>query len=171
MGRILGIGLIIGGLFVAIILSVLMFVYVGEGSLSRGAAVLGFAIGFIVLVLPQWGVGGFMLWKGGQDMAADARADQQRKLLNIVKTRGQVDIGDLVIEMQSDRDSVKQMLHDLVGMGLFSGYVNWDEGVLYSQEAGQLRDLTRCRHCDGEVELAGKGVIRCPYCGTEYFLE
>ena len=28
-----------------------------------------------------------------------------------------------------------------------------------------------CEVCGGQLELAGPGVIRCPYCGTEYFLE
>jgi tRNA(Ile2) C34 agmatinyltransferase TiaS len=62
------------------------------------------------------------------------------------------------------------MLHELVGMGLFAGYVNWDEGMLYSRQASELRQLSQCENCGGQLELAGKGVIRCPYCGTEYFL-
>ena len=96
---------------------------------------------------------------------------QQRLLLNIVQTRGQVAISDVVLEMQSTRDAVQQMLYDLVGKGLFSGYVVWDEGMLYSAQASKLRELSRCLNCNGELELGGKGVIRCPYCGTEYFLD
>ena len=88
----------------------------------------------------------------------------------MVKTRGQAPIADLVFELKSTRDEVQGWIHDLVGLGIFSGYVNWDEGILYSIEASQLRDLTRCKHCGGEVQLAGKGVVRCAYCGTEYFL-
>jgi tRNA(Ile2) C34 agmatinyltransferase TiaS len=42
--------------------------------------------------------------------------------------------------------------------------------VLYSAEVSALRGTTRCKHCGGEVTLAGKGVIKCPFCGTEYFL-
>lgn len=171
MGRILGIILIIGGIIVGIIIISLMGVYRSEGSLSGGAAVLGSAIGFIVLVLPQWGIGGFLLWKGGREADTAVQANKQRQLLNMVKTRGQIAISDLVIEMQSSQDEVNQMLHELVGMGLFSGYVNWDEGMLYSEQASALRELTNCLNCNGELELAGKGVIRCPYCGTEYFLD
>lgn len=171
MGRTLGIILIAGGIIVGIIIGVLMLVYAREGNLSTGAATLGFTIGVLVLVLPQLGVGAFMLWRGQQEAAEIAQANKQRQLLNIVKTRGQIAISDLVIEMKSSRDEVEHMLHELVGMGLFSGYVVWQEGMLYSRQAQQLRQLDRCLNCNGELELAGKGVIRCPYCGTEYFLD
>ncbi len=171
MGRTIGIILLAGGVIVGIIITALMGVYYNEGSLSGGAAMLGWVIGIAVLVLPQLGVGGYMLWKGGQEAATAVTANKQRDLINIVKTRGQVAISDLVIEMQSSREEVEQMLHQLVGMGLFAGYVNWDEGMLYSRQASELRQLTRCENCGGELELAGKGVIRCPYCGTEYFLD
>jgi len=171
MGRILGIILIAGGIIVGIIITALMLVYRGEGSLTSGAAMLGWVLGIAVLVLPQLAIGAFLLWKGSQEAVVAEKADQQRELLNIVKTRGQVDIRDVAIEMQVSKDDVHDMIHDLVGMGLYSGYINWDEGILYSSEASQLRELTNCKHCGGQLELAGKGVIRCPFCGTEYFLD
>ena len=169
MGKTLGIILIAGGIIVGIIITALMLVYSGEGRLTAGGATLGIALGLIVLVLPQIGFGAFLLWKGGQDAEITARAQDQRQLLDMVKTRGQIAISDLVIELNSSRDVVQQNLHQLVGMGLFSGYVNWDEGMLYSRQATELHALTNCQHCNGELELAGKGVIRCPFCGTEYF--
>jgi len=171
MGRILGIILIAGGIIVGIIITALMMVYSREGSLTAGAATLGWVLGIAVLVLPQLGIGAFLLWKGSQEAATAEKADKERELLNIVKSRGQVDIRDVAIEMQVSKDEVHDMLHDLVGMGLYSGYINWDEGVLYSSQASQLRELTQCKHCGGQLELAGKGVIRCPFCGTEYFLD
>lgn len=171
MGRTLGIILLIGGTLVALVLGVLMLTYSREGSLSGGAAVLGFALGFLVLVLPQWGIGGYLLWKGSQEAQTAAVAEKQRELLDIIKARGQIDIGDVAIQMQVGKDEVQHMLHQLVGMGLYSGYINWDEGTLYSKEASQIRELKNCYHCGGEVEFAGKGVLRCPYCGTEYFLD
>ena len=171
MGRILGIILIAGGIIVGIIVTALMMIYRGEGSLTSGAAMLGWVLGIAVLVLPQLAIGVFLLWKGGQEAATAEKADKERELLNIVKSRGQVDIRDVAIEMQVSKDEVHDMIHDLVGMGLYSGYINWDEGVLYSSQASQLRELTECNHCGGQLELAGKGVIRCPFCGTEYFLD
>ncbi|RMD49284.1 MAG: hypothetical protein D6835_05510 [Candidatus Thermofonsia bacterium] len=170
MGRTLGAILIAGGVIVGAIVIWLMNAMQSDGGLTSAGAALGIVLGLLVLVLPQLGFGIFLLWKGGQEAKTAVSAKKQRQILDIVKSRGQIPISDLVIEMQSNRDDVQQLLHQLVGMGLYSGYVNWDEGMLYSQEASELRTLDRCKHCDGELSLAGKGVIRCPYCGTEYFL-
>lgn len=170
MGKTLGVVLLIGGIVVGGIIAILMFVYRSEGSLTSGAATLGFVIGFIILVLPQLGFGAFLLIRGRQEAIDAQTATNQRKLLGIIKTRGQVNIVDLVMDMQSSRDEVQNMIYELVNMGLYSGYINWKEGTLYSSEASELRNLDRCKNCGGQLELAGKGVIRCPYCGTEYFL-
>jgi hypothetical protein len=170
MGRTLGIILLIGGTLVALVIGWLMLTMSGEGSTTSSGAVLGFALAFLVLVLPQWAIGAYLFWKGGQEAAVQETREKQRELLDIIKSRGQVDIGDAAIEMQVNRDEVQDMLHQLVGMGLYSGYINWDEGILYSREASQIRELSKCYHCGGEVNFAGKGVLRCPYCGTEYFL-
>lgn len=170
MGKTLGVILIIGGIVVGAIIIALMMVYKSEGSLTSGAATLGIVIGFLVLVLPQLGFGAFLLMRGKQEALVAESAGKQRKMLGIIKARGQVPISDLAIELRSSREEVQGMLYELVNMGLYSGYINWPEGTLYSSEASELRTLDRCKNCNGQLELAGKGVIRCPYCGTEYFL-
>ncbi len=170
MGRTLGIILIIGGLVVGAIVVALMLVYRNEGSLSSGAATLGIALGLLALALPQLGFGAYLLMRGQQEAAVAETAGKQRQLLGMVKARGQVQIADLAIELRTSRDELQKMIYELVNMGLYSGYVNWAEGTLYSSQASELRQLDRCKNCSGQLELAGKGVIRCPYCGTEYFL-
>jgi tRNA(Ile2) C34 agmatinyltransferase TiaS len=62
------------------------------------------------------------------------------------------------------------MIYELVGLQVFSGYINWDQGILYSSDASKLRELTQCKNCGGEIQLVGKGVVKCKFCGTEYFL-
>ncbi|MBI5959377.1 MAG: hypothetical protein HY866_11620, partial [Chloroflexi bacterium] len=90
---------------------------------------------------------------------------------NIVQSRGQVKLDDLIVEMQLPRDQVRDMIHSLVGLGVFSGYVNWDDGgTLYSSDAKHLRDLKSCPNCGGEITLSGKGVAKCRFCNTEFFL-
>lgn len=170
MGRTLGIILIIGGLVVGAIVVGLMLVYRNEGSLTSGAAALGITLGLLVLSLPQLAFGVYLLTRGQQEAATAAQASKQRELLGIVKTRGSVPVSDLAIELQTSRDEVQDMIHQLVGMGLYTGYINWEKGILYSAEASQLRELTRCANCSGQLTLAGKGVVQCPFCGTEYFL-
>jgi len=139
-----------------------------DGELQSGGAILAIAL-VVIVALPLLGAGVFLLIRAGREDVELARVAKQRKVLNIVLTQGQARIADVALQMEASRDEVKAWLHDLVGKGLFSGYVNWDEGVLYSRQASQLKG-NRCPNCGGEVKLAGKGVVTCPYCGAEIFL-
>jgi hypothetical protein len=58
----------------------------------------------------------------------------------------------------------------LVGKGLFSGYIDWQDGILYSRQVRQLRGAGACSNCGGKLELAGKGIIKCPYCASDIFI-
>ncbi|HEY89427.1 MAG TPA: hypothetical protein G4N98_06810, partial [Thermoflexia bacterium] len=82
----------------------------------------------------------------------------------------QVDVASAALELDVSRSDLKEMVYDLVNKGFFAGYINWDEGMLYSQDAAQLKAGSRCPNCSGELELVGKGVVSCPYCGTDIFL-
>ena len=167
-GRLIGALLIVGALACGAIGGVWAAVNRSEGKLESGGMIFAVAL-VAVVALPLLGAGLYVLSKAGREDAEMARVAKQRKLLNLVSTQGQVRIAEVAVEMNATRDEVKAWLTDLVGKGLFSGYVNWDEGVLDSRQASQLKD-NRCPKCGGEVKLAGKGVVTCPYCGTEIFL-
>ncbi len=141
-----------------------------EGSTTAGGAALGLVLLLVVIVGPLAAGGVIALTRGRKEEAEQSAAQQQRKILDMVRTRGQVHVSDMIVELQSDLPTVQAMIYRLVGMGVFSGYVKWDEGILYSAEAASLREMENCRNCGGQLKLAGKGVIKCPYCGTEYFL-
>ncbi len=168
-GRLTGMLVVAGGAALGVIGTLWLAFAVIGGGMEITAGLLGLSL-LALVVLPTLGAGVYLLARGGQEERAGQEAAQLRKVLDVVKTRGQVPVTDLVLELGSTRDQVHDWIHRLVGMGVFSGYVNWDEGMLYSAQASALRELERCKHCGGEVKLAGKGVITCPYCGTEYFL-
>lgn len=170
MGKTIGYILIAAGIIAVALVAFLLFAQRGDGLSSSGAA-LGFVAFTLFVGLPLLGGGIFFLNKGQDDATKDAERKRQRKLLNMVKAQGQVHIDEVAIELDVRREVVQGLLHDLVGKGLYSGYIKWDEGVLYSAEATKLRELTNCRNCGGELTLAGKGIVTCPYCGTEYFLD
>jgi hypothetical protein len=173
MNRALGVVFIVAALGVCVIGSTVLGAGVAgmaNSSLTPAAALLGFGLLFVILVAPLGGFGIYILVRSKGEAAAEQEAAKQRKILDMVSAHGRVDISDVVIELHSNTDEVKSMIYKLVGMGVFSGYINWDNGVLYSEEAVGLRGLEECKHCGGKLTLAGKGIVKCPFCGTEYFL-
>jgi len=168
-GRLVGLLLIGGSILVLIVGGAWLVGGISEGTMRTTGALLGGAL-LVIILLPMFGGGLFLLVRSGREAVEEAERDELRKILDMVKSRGQLPISDLAIELGANQREVQDKIHALVGMGIFSGYINWEEGVLYSQDAAGLRDLERCKYCGGELKLAGKGVVTCPYCGTEYFL-
>jgi ribosomal protein S27AE len=169
-GRVIGLILLGVGVVLGVGVTVWLVSGMNEGNLEGSGAALGFVLLFGFLILPLIGGGIFFLVRGQSEAKELATIQEQRALLDAVKTRGQVQISDLVLDLKSTTDKVQRDLRQLVGRGLFSGYVDWDKGVLYSVEASKLQGQQSCPNCGGQLELAGKGLIRCPYCGAEIFL-
>ena len=165
VGLIMAVG---GGLLIALVVAWVLQGVANDDVEGTGAT-LGIGLAAIIL-LPIIGGGLYLVLKGRSEQADLARVDQQRKLLNVVQTRGQVSIADLTLDLNSSRDQVKADLEELVGRGLFSGYVDWKRGMLFSVEASKLDGQKNCPNCGGEVALGGKGLVVCPYCGAEIFL-
>ncbi len=169
LGRVVGILMIIGGIVIFTFGALFSVGQSASGELSTGGAIVGLALASVpALVLAGFGV--VVLTRSRQEEEWSEERAELRKILDIVETQGEVEISGLVLELGTSRKEVQDQIYALVGMGLFSGYINWDEGTLYSSEASSIRDLRRCKFCGGEVEFAGKGVLRCPYCGAEYFI-
>ena len=118
-------------------------------------------MGFVLFSLPFLAVGLYFLLRSKGEVVEQTQADKERAILNAVTTRGRVGVADLAIENNASRDEVKRYVYDLIGKDLFRGYVNWNKGELVSAEAAQIKDGT-CPNCGGPVELAGKGLVRCP---------
>lgn len=168
-GRLVGIILFVAGILVC--LGGFAVSFTSTRSVETNASG-GFVLGVFLsalIAIPLVGVGVFLMIRGRAEEAELADVSRQRKILDMVKTRGQVDLSDLVLELKSNTNQVRDDVYKLVGMGLFTGYVNWDEGILYSREASQLTG-NKCPNCGGEQQFAGKGVITCKYCGTDVFL-
>jgi hypothetical protein len=168
-GRLIGIILILAGILVCLGCSAVSFF--STRNVETGATsgmVLGLVIS-VFIAIPLIGVGIYLMIRGRAEEEELADVSRQREILDMVTTRGQVKISDLVFELDSTSDEVRDDIYKIVGLGLFTGYVNWDEGVLYSREASQLTG-NKCPNCGGEQAFAGKGVITCQYCGADIFL-
>jgi hypothetical protein len=142
--------------------------YSSESGGPEGAFVALLIGGLPFLLLA--GAGGLLFWRGGKETAEIALVEKQKKVLNMVKTQGQVDIREVALELGASLDDVRNMIHDLVGKELFHGYIHWDDGTLYSQEASAMQGRKTCPNCGGEQEFVGRGVIQCRHCGAQIFL-
>lgn len=169
-GQTVGIVLISAGVTLGLVITAWLASGIIEGGLAASGAILGLILALLILVLPLVGAGILILSRARKESAQLARIREQRALIDIVKTRGQIELSDLVLELQSSTDQVRRDLYELVGRGLFSGYVDWDRGRLYSVEARELNGRSTCPNCGGQLQLGGKGLIKCPYCGADIFL-
>lgn len=173
MGRTIGVIMIVAGVAICGIVSLFLGVGAfarGEGpGLSPAGAILGIALLGVLPLLILAGVGTYMLVKGGQEATEMAEVQKQERLLGMIQAQGKVPIANAAIELKLTRDQVKNMIYTLVNQGLFSGYINWQEGVFYSRDLAQVQ-TTKCPNCGGEREVVGKGIVKCPYCGVEIFI-
>ena len=162
--RIIGIVLLVVGLGFAAWLAT------GLAEASKaGDSTSGYVLGLVLFSLPWFAVSIYLLLSSRGEIKEQSKADKQRMILSAVMTRGRVGVADLAIECDLTRDQVKEYVYDIIGKDLFRGFVNWEKGELVSAEAAHIKADT-CPNCGGKVELAGKGLVRCPYCGTETYL-
>lgn len=169
-GKLIGTILILAGVLVAFLAGSYLFAGYAGGRLSLPAAILGLSIAIIVVSVPLVGVGVFLLVKGRMEEAQFARLEKERKILDMVLAQGKVRFADVALTLNLRREEVEDLVRSLVGKNLFSGAINWQEGILYSKEVSQFNIDRKCPNCGGQVEIAGKGVIKCPWCGSEVFL-
>lgn len=170
-GRLVGIILAVVGILVCLVGSLISYTStrtVELESSATGGMALGVGLS-VIFALPLLGVGIYLFVRGGAEAREMVDIDRQRKILDMVRTRGQMNVSDLVFELKSTSEQVRNDIYKVVGMGLFTGYVNWNDGVLYSVEASKLTG-NKCPNCGAEQSFAGKGVVKCQYCGSEVFL-
>jgi len=164
-GRI--VGLII--MMIAGVLFVGWTAVVATSDTTTGGLIVGLFLALLVCV-PLAGIGFYLFRRGQQEESEFAQVAKEKKILNMVLTQGQVTVQEIIVELQQPREDVEDMIRHLVGKQLFSGAIDWDQGILFSIESQNLTDGRKCPNCGGEVEFAGKGLIQCPWCGSEVFL-
>ena len=164
-GRIVGLILMVVSAVLLLVFGVWMF----TAEITPDGRVFGLLLSLLVLA-PIFAVGLYLMRQGTAEQRQFVNVTQEKKLLNMVLAQGQATIPEIMTALPASRDEVEDMIRDLVGKQLFSGAIDWKSGILYSVESQKLVGEQKCPNCGGELRFAGKGLIVCPYCGSEVFL-
>ncbi len=140
------------------------------GETSLPASLLGIVMfgGPLAVALGIAGV--VLVTKGRREADMMAEAKFEGSVLNMVETRGTVTLDEMATDLGCTVARVEEALRNLVGKHLFTGFINWKARRVYSEAAAALNANT-CPNCGGKLDLAGKDLVACPYCGTEIFLD
>jgi DNA-directed RNA polymerase subunit RPC12/RpoP len=96
--------------------------------------------------------------------------EKQRRLLAMVNIQGKSALDSLAVDLNVSRTLLHQWIYALAQRGQLHGFVDWAAGTVYSQLVEQILSQNLCPHCGGQLDVAGKDLIECAYCGVEMFL-
>ncbi|NPA05928.1 MAG: hypothetical protein GXO54_00800 [Chloroflexi bacterium] len=164
------------GWFFIILAGVTVFAalaFMGVGYAAGKVSAAGALLGIILFgLLPAAMLAGGGIYLLAQARKAEAEAEHTRKLeriLGMIQAHGQVPIDQIMLEMHMTREQVQNAIYELVSLGLFTGYIDWEKMTFYTADAAQVVSTT-CPNCGGQREFVGKGIVRCPYCGATIFI-
>ena len=95
-GRIVGLGLMIGSVVIFVAFAAWAGTALMTSETSSGGMMLGLVLALVVLT-PIFGVGVYLFRSGTVEQGEYAVVQQERRILNMVLTQGQVSIGELTI--------------------------------------------------------------------------
>ncbi len=169
MGKTIGIILIIAGIAVCSVASLFIGSGIASNQVQTSGAILGIGLFGVIPLLILGGVGAFLFISGSREAAEIVDVQKKERLLGMIQSAGKVSLGSVAIEMKMTQQQVKDAIFELVNQGLFSGFINWQEGIFYSKDSANVGS-NKCPNCGGIREIVGKGLVKCPYCGVELFI-
>lgn len=168
--RRLGIALSVIGFAIAVTAGLILAVRFSRGETEMGGVIVSAAAVFIpVGLLVAAGIYLYVRQAPREEAEPESTMPQQREIVVWLNSQSQVRIADVARTMSIDVEQVERMVHELISLRVFSGYVNWQAGVLVRIDADRLRAMQRCQTCDSPLDLASNSGA-CSVCQTEYFL-
>lgn len=101
------------------------------------------------------------------------RSDLDEKVeaaAKMVAARGRVHVRDLARHLKLRPAMVRRLVAHLAEHDGFTGWVDWDNGLVVSAAATSLREARQCPRCAGEMRVEGVGMVACFHCGCEVYL-
>lgn len=97
-------------------------------------------------------------------------AQKQNQIGSFIQAQGQIRFHDLSREMKVPEQLLRDWLYQMVRLGHFSGYVDWENDTVYSRQRDELLQQQTCPNCAAELKIAGQGIIGCEFCQAEIFV-
>ena len=126
------------GFGVAVLVGLWLAIQVSTG--VAFADLLGTAlIGFIPSALLS-GFGAYQYIQSDEepDVIPDVDVRQQRELVDLIHERGTISIEEASQLLQISEDDVKDGIRQLLELGIFTGDIDWETDMLYSQKIKKL---------------------------------
>ena len=100
-----------------------------------GIALLGFLPSAFLA-----GYGAYQYIRVGEepDVIPDIDVRQQRELVDLIHERGMISIVDASQELGIGEHDVRDAIRQLLELEIFTGDVDWNEGLIYSQKTRKL---------------------------------
>ena len=167
--RLLGMLLLAADALLMLAIAALLVSQVTHGETTMPGAILGACLALFVVGAPLAIGGAVLLARGRAEARENATLEREKRVLEMVLSKGKLSFAEAALNLGLTRGDVEEAVRSLVGKAVFSGAVDWSGGVLYSKDAASLDASKRCPNCGGQVEIAGKDLVRCAYCGTDVF--
>ncbi|MCS7001408.1 MAG: hypothetical protein NZ518_01025 [Dehalococcoidia bacterium] len=169
MGRVLGLIFLVVGIAICGMAALFVGTGLTSNQVTVPGAVLGVGLFGVIPLLMFGGVGAYLYQRGVAEEAELADIRKKQRLLGLIQAQGEVSLENAMVELKMNRKQIETALYDLVSQGLFSGYIDWKKKTFYSQDAA-LVGSAKCPNCGGQREVAGKGIVTCPFCGVSLFI-
>ncbi len=154
-------------ILVAVAVAIAAFLW--SGVASGQLQMSGFAAGFILFVLPFLAAAAYLLFTMLSEGKQLNALEKEQRVLDAIRSRGKTTFSELSKESGMGEPEVRAAVEGLVGKNLFTGSINWKSGEVFSSEAAELVGGKKCPSCGAALEIVGKGMAKCAYCGTEVY--
>ncbi len=108
----------------------------------------------------------------GEAPAAPSEEDstlswREKRFLNIMQVQRQMRVLALAGVLKMSSEELKEYVHEIASAGLFTGYADWDGGLIYAKGSEEMAE--ECPKCKAAREEDGGSMATCPSCGVELF--
>lgn len=97
-------------------------------------------------------------------------AEKKSALAGLAEARGSVTMAQAGAELGVSQDTLKAWIYELVGEGRFKGSVDWRTGTLFGSAPRTQGSSATCASCGGQLATAGRGILHCAHCDTDWFV-